>query len=130
MVSVLDSSAVDYKIGICCFSAKQAALERKNTDWLARNQDNVSEWGDMSIHRLLFQVWMLPLLLVELIHVKQTHHKEDLQIYQGKGIIVIGEDLYRPSLVSNHFEFINNFKAPNLPLSLRFKGSGCHCNSI
>ena len=30
MVSVLASSAVDYKIGICCFSAKQAALERKN----------------------------------------------------------------------------------------------------
>jgi hypothetical protein len=41
--------------GICCFSDKQAALERKNTDWLARNQDNVSEWGDMSIHGLLFQ---------------------------------------------------------------------------
>ena len=55
MVSVLASSAVDYKIGICCFSAKPAALERKNTDWLARNQDNVSECGDMSIHGLLFQ---------------------------------------------------------------------------
>jgi hypothetical protein len=50
MVSVLASSAVDHKIGICCFSAKQAALERKNTDWLARNQDNVSEWGDMSVY--------------------------------------------------------------------------------
>ena len=24
----------------------------------------------------------------------------------------------------------SDFKAPNLPLSLRFKGSGCHCNSI
>jgi len=24
---------------------------------LARNQDNVSEWGDMSICRLLFQCW-------------------------------------------------------------------------
>ena len=36
---------------------------------------------------MYFQVWMLTLLLVELIHVKQTHHKEDLQIYQGKGII-------------------------------------------
>ena len=31
----------DYKIGICCFSAKHAALRRKS--WLARNQDNVSE---------------------------------------------------------------------------------------
>jgi hypothetical protein len=24
----------------------------------------------------------------------------------------------------------SDFKAPNLPPSLRFKGSGCHCNSI
>ena len=24
----------------------------------------------------------------------------------------------------------SDFKAPNLPLSLRFKVSGCHCNSI
>ena len=67
MVSVLASSAIDrgfdprsgqtndYKIGICCFSAKQAALRRKSKDWLARNQDNVSEWGDMSIRGLLFQ---------------------------------------------------------------------------
>ena len=67
MVSVLVSSAVDrgfepqsaqtkdYKIGICCSSTKHAALRRKNTDWLARNQNNVSEWSDMSIHGLLFQ---------------------------------------------------------------------------
>jgi len=45
----------DYKIGISCFSAKHAVLKRKNKDWLARNQNNVSEWGDMSIHGLLFQ---------------------------------------------------------------------------
>jgi hypothetical protein len=68
MVSVLVSSEVDrgfepqsgqtkdYKIGICCFSAKQASLRRKSKDWLAWNRDNVSEWGDMSIHRLLFQL--------------------------------------------------------------------------
>jgi hypothetical protein len=67
MVSVLASSAVDrgfeprsgqtkdYKIGICCFSAKHAALRRKNKDWMARNQNNVSEWGDMSTRGLLFQ---------------------------------------------------------------------------
>ena len=45
----------NYKIGICCFSAKHAALRRKRKDWLARNQDNVSEWSHMSIRRLLFQ---------------------------------------------------------------------------
>ena len=38
----------DYIIGICCFSAKHATLRRKNKGWLARIQDNVSEWGDMS----------------------------------------------------------------------------------
>ena len=60
MVSILDSSAVDlgfkprsgqakyYEIGICCLSTKHAALRRKSKDWLARNQDNVSEWSDMS----------------------------------------------------------------------------------
>jgi hypothetical protein len=26
-----------------------------NQDCLARNQDNVADWGDMSIHELLFQ---------------------------------------------------------------------------
>jgi hypothetical protein len=41
--------------GICCFSAKNAALRRKSKDWLAWNQDNVSEWGHMSSHGLLFQ---------------------------------------------------------------------------
>ena len=45
----------DYKIGICCFSAKHAALRRKSKDWLARNHNNVSEWNDMSTHGLLFQ---------------------------------------------------------------------------
>ena len=46
---------LDYKIGICCSSAKHTALRRKRKEWLARNQDNVSEWSDMSIRRLLFQ---------------------------------------------------------------------------
>ena len=67
MVSVLASSAVDggfkpdqvqnkdYKIGICCFSAKHATLRRNSKDWLARNQHNVSEWVDMSICGRLFQ---------------------------------------------------------------------------
>ena len=32
-----------------------AAIRSKSKDWLAENQDNVSECGDMSTHRLLFQ---------------------------------------------------------------------------
>ena len=54
MVSVLASSAEDhgfktrsgitkdFKMGICCFSAKYATLRRKGKDWLAQNQENVS----------------------------------------------------------------------------------------
>jgi hypothetical protein len=63
MVSVLASSGVepqlgqtkDYEIGIYCFSAKHAALRSRSKNWLARNQNNVSEWNDMSTRRLLFQ---------------------------------------------------------------------------
>jgi hypothetical protein len=67
MVSMLSFRAVDrgfeprsgqtkdYEISICCFSAKHAALRRKSKDWLARDQDDVSECGDMSLRRLLFQ---------------------------------------------------------------------------
>jgi hypothetical protein len=66
MVSVLSSSSVyreferrsgqtkDYKLDMCCFSSKNATLRRKNRDWLARHQDNVSEWDDMYIRELLF----------------------------------------------------------------------------
>ena len=40
--------AKDFKIGICCFSATHAALRRKSKDWLTRNENNVSEWSEMS----------------------------------------------------------------------------------
>jgi hypothetical protein len=65
MASVLASSAIDcgyelrscqskeYKIGICCFSTKNAALRRKSKDWLARNQNNVSQRSDISTQWLL-----------------------------------------------------------------------------
>ena len=67
MVSMLGLSAVDrefeplsghtkdFKIDMCSFSAKHTQLRRKSTDWLARNQNNVSEWSDMSICGMLFQ---------------------------------------------------------------------------
>ena len=45
----------DYELGICCFSANLLELRSKSEDWLAQNLDNVSEWSDMSTHRLLFQ---------------------------------------------------------------------------
>ena len=67
IVSVLASSVVDhwfelwsgqtkdYKIGICYLSAKHTALRSKSKDWLARNQNNVTEWGDLFTRGLLFQ---------------------------------------------------------------------------
>ena len=67
MVSVLALCAVNrgfeprlgqtkvHKIGICCFSAKHAALRKKSKDGLARNQNNVFKWSDMSTCGLLFQ---------------------------------------------------------------------------
>ena len=42
----------DFEIGICCFSAKHTAVRRTSKDWLARNQDNVSEWDAMSVRGL------------------------------------------------------------------------------
>ena len=67
MASVVASNAIDrgfdprsgqtkdYTIDICCFFAKHATLRRKSKDWLARNQNNVSEWSDISTRGLLFQ---------------------------------------------------------------------------
>ena len=92
MASVLASSAIDlgfeprsaqikdYKIGICCFSAKHVALKRKSKDWLARNQNNVSEWKDMSTRGLLFQ-WASTLKIELSVLVK---NKADLIIISMK----------------------------------------------
>ena len=49
------SQTKDYTIGIYCFCAKHAVLRRKGKDLLALNQDNVSEWGDMSVRGLFFK---------------------------------------------------------------------------
>jgi hypothetical protein len=66
MVSMLTSSAVScvfeqrmgqtkgYDITIWCFFSKHESLRSKTKDWLAQNQDNISEWSDKSIHELLF----------------------------------------------------------------------------
>jgi len=67
IASVLASSAVDSgieprsgqtknnKINICCFRARHRTLSGKSKDWLARNQDNVSEWNSMYTRGLLLQ---------------------------------------------------------------------------
>ena len=67
MASLLASSAVDrgsihgrvipktIKLVFVASPLNTLMLRRKSKDWLARNQDNVSEWGNTSIRGLLFQ---------------------------------------------------------------------------
>ena len=71
MVSLFASSMVDGSMGstsstgrvklktmeliFAAFSTKHTALRSKSKDCLAQNQDNVSEWVDMSDCRLLFK---------------------------------------------------------------------------
>ena len=44
------------KVGIRCFSAKHVALRSKSKDWLAWNQNNVSEWSDIVYLRTVVSV--------------------------------------------------------------------------
>jgi len=45
----------DCKHGIYWFSSKNTTLRRRDKEWLAQNQDNLSEWSDTSSRRMLFQ---------------------------------------------------------------------------
>ena len=68
MIIVLASSAVGrgfeprsgrtkyYIIGICCFSAKYAALRRDSKDWFARNQDKCVRVGRNVYPRIVVSV--------------------------------------------------------------------------
>jgi len=44
----------EQKMDICCFSTKHTSLRSKSKDWLAQNQNNVSEWKSISTLKLLF----------------------------------------------------------------------------
>ena len=74
----------DYKICICCFSAKHTALRSKSKDWLARNQDNVSEWNDIPTHRLLFQGASTLKKIIQTQHVglaQSRHHLIECNVF-------------------------------------------------
>jgi hypothetical protein len=45
-VRVSEWFSKNYKIGICCFSAKQTALRGKSKYWLAQYQINVPVWRE------------------------------------------------------------------------------------
>ena len=109
-VSVLASSVIhrgfeprsgqtkDYTIGICCFSAKHAALKSKSKDLLARNQDNVSEWGDMSIRVLSAGLTL-------------RQNKHVLRASRGKG----GTTKFRPQGNSFYQPDIRPKNTPKIP---------------
>jgi hypothetical protein len=52
MLGLLVSNSV---LSICHFSTMHTTVRSNCKDWLAWNQDNVSEWNKLSIQRLLFQ---------------------------------------------------------------------------
>jgi hypothetical protein len=43
------SQIKDHEVGICCFYFKHAAYRSKSKDWMALNQDNVSNWSNMPL---------------------------------------------------------------------------------
>jgi hypothetical protein len=69
----------DYKIGICFFSVKDAELIRQSKDWLVRNQDNVSEWINMSTRGLLFLWTNIHTMRVSL--VQNRHHLSKINLF-------------------------------------------------
>jgi hypothetical protein len=52
----LPGQAKNYEIDICCFSTNHALLRSESKEWFVGNQDNVSEWSDMSTRGILFTV--------------------------------------------------------------------------
>jgi two-component sensor histidine kinase len=90
MVSMLVSSAVDrgfeprsgqtkdYKICICCFSAKHAALRRKSKDWLARNLNNVSKPLPTSVQ---------PISITKTLLIVPTKNEKNPPLFTGKLLI-------------------------------------------
>ena len=106
MISMLASSVVDcgfkplsgqtkdFQIGICCVSAKHAVLRSKSKDLLARNQNNVSEWSDMSVRGLLFQ-WDSTMQIQQSLLVK---YKADLIIISSN-VTCCRRDVVEKSLI-------------------------------
>jgi hypothetical protein len=87
VVSVLAPSVVDrrfeprsyytkeYAIGIWWFSAKYAAKRRMSNAWLARYEDNVAEWGDISADCCVSE--KKPTIRLGLVHSGHHHHLID-----------------------------------------------------
>jgi hypothetical protein len=62
-------------------------------DWLARNQDNVSKWGDMSICRLLFQwpstIKNNQLFQLNEVYIYSLYHKRNVKFHFSFGHCIV-----------------------------------------
>ena len=72
--NALTDQTKDFEIDICCFSTKHVTVRSKSKDWLTRHQDNVSEWSNMSNHRLLFQWTSTIKIQLRVFLVPRWHH--------------------------------------------------------
>jgi hypothetical protein len=78
------SQTKDYKIVICCFSAKPTALRKKNKGWLARNLGNASQRSNILTRGLLFQcARTINIKLIVLVY-----YKADIIIISSKLIVL------------------------------------------
>jgi len=74
----------DYEIGNCCISRKHALLRRKCKDWLAGNQDSVSERTNFSTQGL-FVRWATTIKI----------HLSMVDLYKVD-IIIISSNVFSP----------------------------------
>jgi hypothetical protein len=65
--------------------AKHATLRKKNKDCLAQIQDNVSEWGDMSICEQLFQWTPIEHTIYRTRGELANHYTKDAVDLKGEG---------------------------------------------
>jgi hypothetical protein len=70
----LKNCSLDVKHQSISFSAKHTALRRKSKDWLARNQDNVFEWGDV-------YPWTVISVTVSQHYKNSTKHVEQINFF-------------------------------------------------
>ena len=121
-----------YKIGISCFSAKHTSLRSKSKDWLARNQDNASEWTDMffqwtntakirvalvqsGYHHHLIEMYLLfsPYNSRKIAHLAGVEqqpltHSHSIHVIDGKWLVIKSIRSKPNSIYKVNFLIINN----------------------
>ena len=89
MGSCLRSGQIlDYKICIRYFFNYHVSLKNKIKDWLAGNQENVSEWSDTSVRGLLFQrASTMKIQLSMLVLIQSGYHTHSCVSLSWPGVV-------------------------------------------